>query len=130
MQYASITVWQSEDYEITVKLGGFSTHEEAAYFGNTRAKKLQYINSDPCGLVLIDDESNEHVLSDFQVCVEQIKEEFRGRVHTYYPQHFERVDIKIAQFCDIPDLTRGFGSLAFGVEEIASTVITQIGVEP
>lgn len=130
MQYASTTVWQSDDYEITVKLDGFSTHEEAAYFGNTRAKKLQYINSDPCGLVLIDDDSNEHVLSDSQVCVEQIKEEFRGKVKTRYPQHFERVDIKIAQFCDIPELTRGFESLAYGVEEIASTVITKIGGEP
>jgi len=110
--FIATTNWQGEyDWNIEIRVHGFTTAKEAANFGNISADKLWLRDGK---LVLITTEDQELILKDEDVTVLKLKGDANIDQGIMYPGDFEVVDIKPADFHNEPGLSEGFAVWRMG----------------
>lgn len=111
-KFASLTIWQAEDWEVSVIIDGFTDVQEAAKFGDF-ARSL--VREGDC-LILIDGDGERIQLSDSQVRVFERKPESIGKKMIGDEDFVER-DVPIYLFSEIEGVNGTFGSLSYGVRD-------------
>jgi len=112
--YESVTTWQGEpEWEIEVTVGGFTTAQAAATFGNEQAIELIHIPRTNY-LTLVNSIGKCYKIEQKQVFVRKIKPESASN-RIVSTDDFYTVDINIEDFATIDGLNNGFACLAYGV---------------
>jgi len=124
--FSSITVWQAEHYEVRVRVDGFASIEVAAAFGNAMELCLRLVGQ---RLVLVDPNGTQHTIDDAHLSVVRLRPESCNKLMTSRDD-YEAVPITIAEFQTTPGLNRGFGSLAYGVRDMAGDTMPLPGHMP
>jgi len=120
--YQAVMVWQAEDYEVSVHVGGFdSVHAASAYAAAPHRLELE-----GAALVLCETGGGRCILSDSQVSVERLCPESHGKLLPSL-EDYERVRISTHAFPSTAGLNQGFASLAYGVRDGSGAPVTLAG---
>lgn len=115
MQYASITVWQAEYYELRVKYGAFPSKKEAEIFGNS-CRYLWYSPDNESQMFLANELGKYVTLDDSQVELWKLKASSEDKCFID-DSDLELCPLTIKKMSRVKDLA-SFGSSSFGAVAI------------
>lgn len=125
MTFTAISIWQGDfDWEVEVRVHGFTTPKGAANFasgvGPQSADKLRLKEGE---LVFLTPEAREWPIPAEDITVARLKPGSYGKI-VFGPEDFMPVAIHPKDFHLEPGLSRGFASLAYGVEDTDGNPVT------